>query len=837
MLDNCLREAAASGKGLFETWVKEALDFAARPEPDRARRDRLTQSAALLRSMAPGLAPKFASQLALGFAQKQGSSEQPPLAALRYDQLELMDEAQVDEKMEIARTLASIGLEVDAVLKRLNALMSALLGLDAVQPDRNPLRPDVYVVALQELFKQSGVAADVRVDWLQCMGPFMGRLLHSEYTRWVDEFKTAGVKSADYAVLMHQDASSSTPSRSASASHPPQLSRHNAGLEPSALDDSRLTVRQLRRLVMGEFDMRRNGDAGDPKLVPSSGDRRNRGNGFEHTIPAAMETLEELELVEDAMQRLAERKGTALRPIAPHAQGGAQDDDGYDPAAPELVQMDTPELYAYLRQESRSVGQVLGLEVVALMIENIVNNAQLLQPLRDIVGQLESPLLRLVMVDQRFFSDKQHPARRLLDAITTRSAGYDAADNPAFVAFLQPLRQAVQALAPVPIESAEPFELTLDLLTPLWDELQQRERAQHAQAVRTLLRVEQRNIEAKVVAKEVQAHPEAAEVPALVLEFASGPWAQVIAQARVLGKAAEEEQPGTAARLKMQASEYMALVDDVFWSVQPEVVGPDTDRLLRLIPGLLNKLRVGLKTIDYPHDLTSQFLDQLMALHQRSLQKNAPVARRSSWGELIDDDSDLDHLQEVAGKPDAVWLGPNETRTSGYLKDLGIDFPDLVAEAPAPVVAYNETARANSQYVALEANPDALPVKRHGLAASSPEAPALPHGAMVAMVMDPALNASDLHQGEWVNLMRGGSATRAQLIWVSPEQTMYMFTTSTGRNQSMSRGTLDRLIKQGNVQILVTSNVMDNALNAVTQTALRNSMSVNPVKPPAKPRG
>lgn len=825
LLELCLREAALAGKPMMERLVQSAQQVAVGPTVDSAKRERLNHSMGLLRSLAVGLGERFPAHLNRAFSAKPGSAPAPSLAQLRYDQLELMDEAQVEEKMEIARALGIISSEVDAKLKALNPLMSSVQGYKAVQPDRNPLRPESYIEALIQLFKQSEVGSDVCVDWLQCMTPELSRALQDEYTRWGTALRTGGVSAADYAVLMTPGAAST----GADADTRLGQSRRSVGLEPSPYAEARLTVKQLRRLVMGEFDMRRNGDDGDPRLVPEAGDRRKRGQAFENTIPAALETLEEMHRVEDAMQRLAQRKGVGLPAAAQRSEVAPAALEESDPA--ELAQMAPSALYARLRQESRSVGQVLSLEVVALMIENIVNDSRLLQPVRDIVAMLESPLLRLVVFDQRFFSDKEHPARRLLQTIAERSAGYESEDNPAFIAFCQPLRQAVQELMHVPIESAEPFELTLDLLVPIWNDLQQRERDQHAEAVKTLMHAEQRNIEANAIGKGLRKRPDSMDVPESVLAFVEGPWAQVVAQVRVMAKVAEEDAPASAPRLSKRADDYAALVADLYWSVCPDKVGKDTDRLLRLIPSLLNNLRAGLKTIDYPAKDASEFFDKLMTLHQRSLQKNAPAAQRSGWGELAEVSSSRKKHAESpsSGKPRTdspdVWLAPNEAQSSGFLEDVGIDFTS-VEEPPTQVMAYDETVHANSQFVSMD--------EVHDVTEPAAQLSAKVTGGMVAMSMDASMDASVLRQGEWVNMLRGGSATRAQLIWVSPEQTMYMFTTSTGRNQSMSRGTLDRLIKQGHVQLLVPTNVMDNALNAVTQTALLNSVDTDS-PPPINP--
>ena len=54
------------------------------------------------------------------------------------------------------------------------------------------------------------------------------------------------------------------------------------------------------------------------------------------------------------------------------------------------------------------------MEVMALMLDNIERDDRLLWPVQQLVKSLEPALLKLALADPRFFSDKDHPARRLL---------------------------------------------------------------------------------------------------------------------------------------------------------------------------------------------------------------------------------------------------------------------------------------------------------------------------------------------------------------------------------------------------------------------------------------
>jgi hypothetical protein len=95
-------------------------------------------------------------------------------------------------------------------------------------------------------------------------------------------------------------------------------------------------------------------------------------------------------------------------------------------------------------------------------------------------------------------------------------------------------------------------------------------------------------------------------------------------------------------------------------------------------------------------------------------------------------------------------------------------------------------------------------------------------------VLEPVPAGSDathLAMGTWVDVTTDSNHMRAQLVWASPEGSMYMFTTTTGRNQSMTRATLDKLIEDEKLLLVPKQNVVDAALDAVAQSALNNSLT------------
>jgi hypothetical protein len=419
---------------------------------------------------------------------------------------------------------------------------------------------------------------------------------------------------------------------------------------------------------------------------------------------------------------------------------------------------------------------------MTLMIDNIARDPRLLEPIQAFIRQLEPPLLRLALVDVRLFTDKQHPARVLLQEITHRSLAYETVDSTGFGPYLDALKNSCVPLLSSPIDSSLPFEKVLEVLQSLWLRLDESHANASAQAVEVLRHAEQRNVLAEKIAKDISSHGDAAMVPPVVMEFLCGPWAQVVAQARIAGGAGSSS-----------ADKYQALISALLWSTHPELTRKNIAKLTRLVPLLLATLREGLETIRFPATKTSAFLEALMGLHQLAFRANttrpeseAPVAQLpiqvSVRANLVED-----------GNP---WMAPEEAKASNFMELP--ETTDVVGSDQPPQPA------------------DLMPDL--SLGASSAQAPAAQADVVVAQ---------DLPLGSWVELKVNDEWVRTQLTWASPHGTLFLFTSVFGTTQSMTRRSRDRLVALGNLRLISGQPVVDVALDAVAQAALRNSMDIS----------
>lgn len=787
-----LEEAAAGGAALMGKLVA-ATGRALYTRELTARtvyeRDALVALGKLLQGKDAELRSLYPKALLAAFTHPEQVKKTSPLsmAEVHFDQLELMDEGQVQESVAMARAQQVALMAVDASLADLNTLICSTLGMRTVRPESNPLRPEAYVNALKQVVEQIDVPGATRMDWISSMSVALGPELNAMYRTLAEKLRSQGVVAAGYAVV--QTAASAgvgVPGSvsldvhySAPSAWAPQPRRGFApggdGAVGSSVDrersvgasapdsvrgeeDALLTLDKLRRLLSGDLEPK--APANRLQSFAQQFARQFEGGDFEasapvsdfaSTVPAAFEALAEMKQVDQVVRRLEQRQGAVQTP-------GAGDDSPVEA------------IRDVLRRTATGVAQALSLEVVTLMVDNMVRNPRLLEPIQRLIAELEPALLLLSLVDPRFFTDKQHPARELLQEITHRSLAYESVQASGFSAFLANLEQVVTPLASATIENTEPFERVLAELRETWRiAALDKERAREA-AVKALQHAEQRNLLAEKIARKIDNHPDAARVPEVVIDFLCGPWAQVVAQARIAGGADSKA-----------ADKYQALISALLWSAHPELAHKNIAKLTRLVPLLLATLRDGLETIHYPATKTSAFFEALMGLHQLAFQ---------ATGKSIVSVVEFGAPPPVDAKPPTTararqiedgnpWVAPEEAQASNFM-----EWPELPPlQTPDAPVAPVETFSA-----AADVDMDALPL------------------------------------GSWVELLVNDKWVRTQLTWASPHGTLFLFTSVFGTPQSMTRRSRDKLAQAGQLRVVTGQTVVDGALDAVAQIAMRNSV-------------
>jgi hypothetical protein len=407
-----------------------------------------------------------------------GGKEQVHTEALRFEDLRLFEDSELDQSIEVARAQQEVMLAVDDILPTLDALVSTLLGWRTIQPGLNPLRPDVFVRALQATLATHVPDDPTREALIAPAAGLLGTNLRRLYRELADWLSSCGVEQAVPIGGRVQKGSG--------ASGAPVA---------DSMAKTLLTLDRLRKLLAGDFDAQATGP-----------------RDFLHTMPASMSLLQEMKQVDILVDKLEKRpKAEPLpQPKDMLAESGVVGDK---PPAPRL-------------------GLQLGAEVVRLMFDNLAVDKRLLPDFKRQLKSLEPAILRLAEQDSRFFSDRTHPARQFLDRVTQRSLAFSSADDPGWRRYLATVEDAV-GWVNTKASDADSFGELLDHLQDQWTDHDQLLKQRREEAARALLHAEQRNLLAQKLAGEFTQQVEGLEVADFVLDFLKNSWAQVVAEAQL----------------------------------------------------------------------------------------------------------------------------------------------------------------------------------------------------------------------------------------------------------------------------------------------------------------
>jgi hypothetical protein len=765
--ESLMQQLVTVARGALTTQENELRDIARRNLASDALRLLNQHEAALLKGYPMALLEVFAD------GPEPARTSKADATGLDFGELSLVDDDEVQAQVELSRAQQLAVHATEAVLSELNGLVSSAQGLRRVHPERNPLRPENYIRALQQVIADTGVATPIREAWMQPMRTQLGDLLVDVYKRAAQSLREQGVQPVGFGAAPGGSNGYGPPGRSAyGGGYAAQGSQwggahsgHGAGYgggtgygpptgygrsswaaaDPgmtglaAEAEEALLTVGILRQMLAGGGDPFESVRAPMPMAQAGLATRGGAESAsystqgapisghYTHMNVAAAEAMEDIAQLERLVGRLA---------------GSSQ--PGYAPSGHSAPRS----LYGVTYGAAEEASPAQAAEVVARMVENIAQDSRLLPPVQQAVQRMEPAIRQLVRHDVRFFSDANHPARRLLDEVTQRSLAYTDVNASGFRSYMRLVQQAVDHLAQKEITSATPFEAVLKALESAWAQQEKKLQARREAEQQALLQAEQREMLAEKIAANIQKLPGVDHVPADILNFATGPWARVAAQAQVQQPGAEGGDPGG----------YLAVVPELFWSVQPALVGSDKDRLVDAIPSMLAKLRQGLQSIDHPAQEINALIERLVLLHQQVLD----AAELASQQAALDADPSLETGEALL-----------EQEATSSVAGLDVNLEDSAPSA-------------------------------------SPE---------------PEEDEDPFYIGAWVDLVTNGKVVRTQLTWASPHNTLFLFTGADGSTQSMTRRMRDKLAAEGLLRILPRQHVVDRAIGAMASSSRKSRRS------------
>ncbi|MEO5844066.1 MAG: DUF1631 family protein [Caldimonas sp.] len=623
--------------------------------------------------------------------------------------LELMDESRVEVDIEISRAMQLIDSTAEWELRELQTFTSTLVGQSHVSAETNPFRPLVYATALWEAACAIVASQIQRGIVLRTAAGVAAGLLKNAAAAASTRLESQGVEPGVYrTVVLPLGASFGRP-----ASEPPRQGALSGLLASMPQTESRA------------------GD-GDDDTAPGPGDAAGRAGRGQVATRRSPE-------LEQALLRLDE----LLRhpPLETSRSGRTT-------PAQRIEQHRTAVLASASEPVDRQV-----IELVTRLFESLLADSSLPGAFRPVISRMQVAALRLCLGEHAVLDSFEHPLWRLLDRLGETSQGYSRSEDPRLSSFLAFAAAVAEEMAGGAAPDSALFRRGLNRIDGfLSEQLQSQLRAAHGD-IDALQIAERREVLQQHLTRRITDQMVAVRTSPTIRRFVTGAWARVIADDMLRHG---EQSEATMSALKT--------VDDLLWSVKIPDHPQSRQRLIALLPGLLQRIRVGMEGIALPAAEQQAVLDELMAIHTEALR---PGARGAGGG--------------------GGALTPEE----------------IVQRMRDEVVPESAPVRSFSDSVIDLSSMETVPVEH------------LPSGSGGGGGDDdPSRRIEALRVGDRQRIFLHGRWGRVQLLWRSDRSLLFLFAgESPSRTHSITRHALERLSSAGLVQPIEAKPLVQRAVD------------------------
>ncbi len=582
--------------------------------------------------------------------------------------LSLIDDETVNRQLEVGHLVQRLRDACDESLGRLNIMIAQIHGDPNVSERENPFRPFLMARALHEVLKEKVPDGEVAKVLFAHLSNSLAIHLSDYYASICEVFDASGIQARLMArpTKLKRHQRDQLAQQLASLKAPPSGGNATGGGSPFAAagvpgDLNPRIMPSLQRM----FDLMQ-------KEYPGSADSAVNPN----TSPAALQQHQSEEF-QDFFWRLFNQ---AQEPAQPGQQrqrytlndGSSQavnaDASLQAPASRQLLeQLDrfqqqaangqpiseqiSPEqnqlfsLGDKLSSQDATQTERIAIDVVAMLFEFILEDEQIPAGMRVQIARLQIPFLKAAMLAPELLHQAEHPARLLLNRMSSAAIGLDPATSMG--------QQLDGEIARLVKRILAEFDKDVAIFTECLQELQQ------------FLEEQLRNTDAEI-ARSVQAVEDAEKFSALlhntgmslreivaplnidqrIVDFIVRIWARVLVRASLQDAAGNV--PATTA-----SQQYRDVLPELVWSVQEKQSPEDRNALIRLLPGLVKRLKIGMLMIHLSEDECKIALDQLVAVHTQVLRANQIAGTTKKLPSL--DELRKEFTRLVMSDDDAAW--------------------------------------------------------------------------------------------------------------------------------------------------------------------------------------
>jgi hypothetical protein len=264
------------------------------------------------------------------------------------------------------------------------------------------------------------------------------------------------------------------------------------------------------------------------------------------------------------------------------------------------------------------------MDVIGLMFDYVFRDPSIPEALRSLFGRLQVPILKAALLDRAFFSEKHHPARRLLDHLAEGAVGASSDED---------YQKAFGTTAVLVIdEVCRDFEIDMAVFEAADARLarfleQERRNTEQALAEdgNAALSAEETQKDRAQVLAQIRDKLAGLTLPFVVRAFAETVWVDY-----VTSLARKDDASGEPAQAALRT------LDDMLWSIVAKERTAQKARLTKMIPALIAALRRGVQALAVPAERAKAFFDELYQLHMAAIKPRAPADAGAAQAEAAE---------------------------------------------------------------------------------------------------------------------------------------------------------------------------------------------------------
>lgn len=524
----------------------------------------------------------FFSALDSGFKLSLSQAVITPHNNDKLDQAGLVEDEQLEESLAISNMANAADNTYRQALSDLAARLNFLIDKTEITRDNSPLRPEIICDAFLVSAGCMNTEIKVRLVVYKLFDKVVIQKLGTMYDAINADLIAAGVLPRIRSTINNSDSKSS-------GSTTPNMNLHNdtksedesnarTETKAAAMDVADNVFSSLQQLLSKQREGLESGLAIDSPI--NADNSMNTFSYTPHDVVSALSQLQinaEIALLQNQSQESANIIKTTVMKEIGKIQG---------------------------RTKGKKIAQadIDSIDIVSRLFDFILDDPDLSDCLKVQIVRLQIPVLKVAILDNAFFSIKTHPARQLLNELAYAGSGLDEAD-PEEDATLKMVDYVVDRILAEFDDNTSIFESLLSEFTSFMEDEKESNK----------LTEDMLEGAKNAAVREIQLKVENHNIPPLVNTIFLDAWKDVLIHLYLRDG------------IKSNAWETaLQVADDLIWSVEPKLIVSERNRLIKVIPGILNGLRDGFTLINFDMKRSEELFDQLEYLHLASLRGGIP---------------------------------------------------------------------------------------------------------------------------------------------------------------------------------------------------------------------